>query len=87
MVDFMERDDQEMIRIQEDILKCAAEHHLFIQFHIPSKPSGLIRTYPNEFTREELSIMKYVNGTMLLMQIMISPFRLLVCLLVLLIII
>lgn len=33
MVDFMERDDQEMIRIQEDILKCAAEHHLFIQFH------------------------------------------------------
>lgn len=52
MVDFMERDDQEMIRIQEDILKCAAEHHLFIQFHGSSKPSGLIRTYPNEFTRE-----------------------------------
>lgn len=52
MVDFMERDDQEMIRIQEDILKCAAKHHLFIQFHGSSKPSGLIRTYPNEFTRE-----------------------------------
>lgn len=52
MVDFMERDDQEMIRIQEDILKCAAKHRLFIQFHGSSKPSGLIRTYPNEFTRE-----------------------------------
>lgn len=52
MVDFMERDDQEMIRIQEDILRCAAKHRLFIQFHGSSKPSGLIRTYPNEFTRE-----------------------------------
>lgn len=52
MVDFMDRDDQEMICIQEEILKCAARHHLFIQFHGSSKPSGLVRTYPNEFTRE-----------------------------------
>lgn len=52
MVDFMDRDDQEMIYIQEEILKCAARHHLFIQFHGSSKPSGLVRTYPNEFTRE-----------------------------------
>ncbi|MBQ7194516.1 MAG: glycoside hydrolase family 97 protein [Bacteroidales bacterium] len=52
MVDFMDRDDQQMIQIQEDILRKAAEHHLFIQFHGASKPSGLVRTYPNEFTRE-----------------------------------
>ena len=52
MVDFMDRDDQEMIRIQEEILQKAARHHLFIQFHGSSKPSGLHRTYPNEFTRE-----------------------------------
>lgn len=52
MVDFMDRDDQEMIRIQERILQAAARHHLFIQFHGASKPSGLHRTYPNEFTRE-----------------------------------
>lgn len=52
MVDFMDRDDQEMIRIQEEILEKAAKHHLFIQFHGSSKPSGLNRTYPNEFTRE-----------------------------------
>lgn len=52
MVDFMDRSDQEMIRIQEEILACAARHHLFIQFHGSSKPSGLNRTYPNEFTRE-----------------------------------
>jgi alpha-glucosidase len=52
MVDFMERDDQEMVNIQEQILKKAAEHHLFIQFHGAFKPTGLNRTYPNEFTRE-----------------------------------
>lgn len=52
MVDFLDRNDQEMIRIQEDILKCGAKHRLFIQFHGSSKPSGLVRTYPNEFTRE-----------------------------------
>lgn len=52
MVDFMDRDDQEMIRIQEEILKKSAEHKIFVQFHGSSKPSGLSRTYPNEFARE-----------------------------------
>lgn len=52
MVDFMDRDDQEMICIQEEILQKAAKHHLFIQFHGSSKPSGLHRTYPNELIRE-----------------------------------
>ena len=52
MVDFMDRDDQQMIRIQETILRKAAQHRLFIQFHGASKPSGLWRTWPNEFTRE-----------------------------------
>ena len=52
MVDFMDRDDQEMICIQEEILQNAAKHKLYIQFHGSSKPSGLHRTYPNEFTRE-----------------------------------
>lgn len=52
MVDFLDRDDQEMICVQEEILAKAAKHHLFIQFHGSSKPSGMHRTYPNEFTRE-----------------------------------
>lgn len=52
MVDFLKRDDQEMVNIQEEILKKAAEHKLFIQFHGAYKPTGLNRTYPNEFTRE-----------------------------------
>ena len=52
MVDFLDRDDQEMVKIQEEILQKAAEHHLEIQFHGAYKPTGLSRTYPNESTRE-----------------------------------
>lgn len=52
MVDFLDRDDQEMVNIQEEILQRAAAHKLFIQFHGAYKPTGLNRTYPNEFTRE-----------------------------------
>ncbi|HVM90142.1 MAG TPA: glycoside hydrolase family 97 protein [Puia sp.] len=52
MVDFMDRDDQEMVNIQNEILEKAAAHHLHIQFHGAYKPTGLNRTYPNEYTRE-----------------------------------
>ena len=52
MVDFMDRDDQQMVNIQTEILQRAAAHHLHIQFHGAYKPTGLQRTYPNEFTRE-----------------------------------
>ncbi len=52
MVDFMDRDDQEMTNIKEEILIKAAKHKLHIQFHGVEKPTGLSRTYPNEFTRE-----------------------------------
>jgi alpha-glucosidase len=52
MVDFMDRDDQQMVNIQATILRKAALHHLHIQFHGAYKPTGLIRTWPNELTRE-----------------------------------
>jgi alpha-glucosidase len=52
MVDFMDRDDQEMVNIQNEIAQKAAQHHLHIQFHGAYKPTGLNRTWPNEFTRE-----------------------------------
>lgn len=52
MVDFMDRDDQKMVNMQTEILQKAAAHHLHIQFHGAYKPTGLNRTYPNEFTRE-----------------------------------
>ena len=52
MVDFMDRDDQEMVNIQNEMLQKAAKHHLHIQFHGAYKPTGRQRTWPNEFTRE-----------------------------------
>lgn len=52
MVDFMDRDDQEMVNIQESILQKAAQHKMHIQFHGAYKPTGMHRTYPNELTRE-----------------------------------
>ena len=52
MVDFMDRDDQEMVNIQTEMLEKAAKHKLHIQFHGAYKPTGLHRSYPNEFTRE-----------------------------------
>jgi len=52
MVDFMDRDDQEMVNMQEEILRRAAAHKLHIQFHGAYKPTGMHRTWPNEFTRE-----------------------------------
>ena len=52
MVDFMDRDDQEMVNIQMEILRKAAAHKLHVQYHGAYKPTGLHRTYPNEFTRE-----------------------------------
>jgi alpha-glucosidase len=52
MVDFMDRDDQQMVNMQSEILEKAALHHLHVQFHGAYKPTGLSRTWPNEFTRE-----------------------------------
>jgi alpha-glucosidase len=52
MVDFLDRDDQEMVNIQTEILQKAAAHHLHIQFHGAYRPTGMNRTYPNEYTRE-----------------------------------
>jgi len=52
MIDFMDRDDQEMVNMQNEMLEKAAAHHLHVQFHGAYKNTGLSRTWPNEFTRE-----------------------------------
>ena len=44
MVDFLDRDDQEMNDFTERMLACAARHHLHIQIHGSPKPSGEQRT-------------------------------------------
>jgi alpha-glucosidase len=51
-IDFMDRDDQEMVQWYEKITAAAAEHHLLVNFHGAFKTSGFDRTYPNQVTRE-----------------------------------
>ena len=51
-IDFMDRDDQEMMRWYRRIVRCAAEHHLMVDFHGATKPDGIERTWPNLLTRE-----------------------------------
>jgi alpha-glucosidase len=51
-VDYMNRDDQEMVRFYHDVVKKAAEYHLTVDFHGSYKPTGIRRTYPNLLTRE-----------------------------------
>jgi alpha-glucosidase len=51
-IDFMDRDDQEMVKWYHDIIKCAADNQLLVDFHGAYKPDGIIRTYPNMITRE-----------------------------------
>ena len=50
----MDRDDQQMVNWYHDIIKCAAENHLMVDFHGAYKPDGIIRTWPNMITREGL---------------------------------
>ncbi|MFL6215886.1 MAG: glycoside hydrolase family 97 protein [Blastocatellia bacterium] len=51
-VDFMDRDDQEMVAFYHRIVKTAAAHHLMVDLHGAYKPTGLARTYPNYITQE-----------------------------------
>lgn len=51
-VDFMQRDDQEMVDYYEKVAKAAAKRKMMVDFHGAYKPTGWIRTYPNVVTSE-----------------------------------
>lgn len=46
-IDFIERDDQQGVDFYYRVATKAAEHHLMVDFHGSTKPSGLERTFPN----------------------------------------
>jgi alpha-glucosidase len=60
-VDFMNRDDQPMVRFYESVAREAADRKLIVDFHGAYKPCGLSRKYPNVLTREALIEFEY-NG-------------------------
>lgn len=58
-VDFMDRDDQNMVNLYYEMARKCAEHHLVIWFHGAYKPTGLRRTYPNVIASEAVLGMEY----------------------------
>ena len=51
-VDFMQREDQWMVKFYERTAREAAKRKLLVDFHGAYKPTGLSRTYPNVLTSE-----------------------------------
>jgi alpha-glucosidase len=60
-IDFMNRDDQQMVAWYRHVVDLAAQHHLMIDFHGAFKPDGLRRTYPNLVTREGVMGKEYLK--------------------------
>ncbi len=51
-VDFMNRDDQQMVDFYTTLARTAARYHLLLDFHGAFKPSGLQRPFPNVINHE-----------------------------------
>lgn len=61
-IDFMSRDDQAMIGFYYRVAEKAAQHHLMVDFHGATKPTGLERTYPNVLGYEAVLGMEQSKG-------------------------
>ncbi|MBQ3249091.1 MAG: glycoside hydrolase family 97 protein [Alistipes sp.] len=64
-VDFLDRDDQAMVRFVYDLAEAAARYELLVDYHGVYKPTGLQRTYPNAINFEGvhgLETMKWLGA-------------------------
>jgi alpha-glucosidase len=59
MVDFMNRNDQDMVAFTDEIARKAADHHLTVVYHGVSQPTGESRTWPNVLSREAVRGTEY----------------------------
>ncbi len=51
-MDFMNRDDQEMVDFYYEVARKAATYKMLVDFHGAYKPTGWLRTFPNVLTSE-----------------------------------
>lgn len=51
-MDFMNRDDQEMVDFYYEVARKAVDHKMLVDFHGAYKPTGWIHTFPNVLTSE-----------------------------------
>jgi len=58
-IDFINSASQETTQWREQVLATAASHHLLVDFHGTSTPTGLARTYPNFITQEGVAGNEY----------------------------
>lgn len=58
-VDFIYRQDQEIVGFYHRLLAEAAKHHLMVDLHAAMVPRGLARTYPNFLTQEGVMGLEY----------------------------
>ncbi|MFB3905835.1 MAG: glycoside hydrolase family 97 protein [Acidobacteriota bacterium] len=61
MVDFFDRDDQEVVEYAEQIVQAAARHHLLVHLHGVWKPTGWERTYPHLVNHEGALNLEYLK--------------------------
>jgi alpha-glucosidase len=57
-IDFFDHEAKEIIDLYQALLREAAECRLLVDFHGANKPTGELRTWPNELTREAVKGME-----------------------------
>jgi alpha-glucosidase len=65
-IDFMDRDDQFVVKFLEETARIAAEYSLLVDYHGMYKPTGMQRTWPNIINFESvhgLEQLKWENGS------------------------
>jgi alpha-glucosidase len=58
-VDFMDRNDQQMVDYYHKLMRKAAGHRILVDMHGAYPPAGLNRTYPNYLTQEGIMGAEY----------------------------
>jgi alpha-glucosidase len=58
-VDFMDRNDQQMVDYYHRLMRKAAEHRIMVDMHGAYPPAGLNRTWPNYLTQEGIMGAEY----------------------------
>ena len=59
-IDFFNSESKAVIAAYEDLLRRSAKYQLMLNFHGANKPTGEVRTWPNEITREGIREQEYV---------------------------
>jgi alpha-glucosidase len=59
-IDFFDSESRATIEAYEDLLRRSAKYQIMVNFHGANKPTGEMRTWPHEMTREGIREQEYV---------------------------